>query len=129
MIRLCPGTLENVDEAPFGRLHVDGKLIVPAEDGPAKQRRKLSAVGAVFVSIVMDEKFQLADDIQLLGDGIPPGLEDDLLDAAEDAFASIPRPRRKDDAAVAETIRIAVRRAADQIWGKKPVCKVLVQRA
>jgi ribonuclease J len=41
----------------------------------------------------------------------------------------MPRPRRKDDAVVAETIRIAVRRAADQIWGKKPVCKVLVQRA
>jgi ribonuclease J len=129
MIRLCPGTLENVDEATFGRLHVDGKLIVPAEDGPAKQRRKLSAVGAVFVSLVLDEKLQLADDIQLLGDGLPPGLEDDLLDAAEDAFESMPKPRRKDAVAVAETIRIAVRRAADQIWGKKPVCKVLVQRA
>ncbi|HQY74900.1 MAG TPA: ribonuclease J, partial [Aestuariivirga sp.] len=129
MIRLCPGTLENVDEATFGRLHVDGKLIVPAEEGPAKQRRKLSAVGAVFVSLVLDEKLQLADDIQLLGDGLPPGLEDDLLDAAEDAFESMPKPRRKDAVAVAETIRIAVRRAADQIWGKKPVCKVLVQRA
>jgi ribonuclease J len=129
MTRLCPGSLENVDEAPFGRLHVDGKLIVPAEEGPAKQRRKLSAVGAVFVAIVLDERLQLADDIQLLGDGLPAGLEDDLLDAAEDAFESMPKPRRKDDAVVAETIRIAVRRAADQIWGKKPVCKVLVQRA
>ena len=102
---------------------------MPAEDGPAKQRRKLSAVGAVFVSLVLDEKLQLADDIQLLGDGLPPGLEDDLLDAAEDAFESMPKPRRKDAVAVDETIRIAVRRAADQIWGKKPVCKVLVQRA
>ena len=128
-MRLCPGPLENVDEAPFGRLHVDGKLIVPAEEGPAKQRRKLSAVGVVFVSISLDDKLQLADDIQLIGDGLPAGLEDDLLDAAEDAFESMPRPRRKDDAVVAETIRIAVRRAADQIWGKKPVCKVLVQRA
>ena len=77
----------------------------------------------------LDDKLHLADDIQLIGDGLPAGLEDDLLDAAEDAFESMPRPRRKDDAVVAETIRIAVRRAADQIWGKKPVCKVLVQRA
>ena len=129
MMRLCPGPLEIVDEAPTGRLHVDGKLIVPAEDGPAKHRRKLSAVGAAFVSLVLDDKFQLADDMQLVGDGLPAGLEDDLLEAAEDAFESMPRPRRKDDAVVAETIRIAVRRAADQIWGKKPVCKVLVQRA
>ncbi|MEP7173109.1 MAG: ribonuclease J, partial [Aestuariivirga sp.] len=80
MMRLCPGPLEVIDEAPTGRLHVDGKLIVPAEEGPAKQRRKLSAVGAAFVSIVLDDKFQLADDIQLLGDGLPAGLEDDLLD-------------------------------------------------
>jgi ribonuclease J len=128
-MRLCPGPLENYDEVAFGRLHVDGKLIVPAEEGPAKQRRKLSAVGVVFVSISLDDKLHLADDIQLIGDGLPAGLEDDLLDAAEGAFESIPKPRRRDDAVVAETIRIAVRRAADQIWGKKPVCKVLVQRA
>ena len=128
MMRLCPGSLENMDEATFGRLHVDGKLIVPVEDGPAKQRRKISAVGVAFVSITLDDKLHLADDIQLIGDGLPAGLEDDLLDAAEEAFESMPRPRRKDDAVVAETLRIAVRRAADQIWGKKPVCKVLVQR-
>ena len=128
-MRLCPGPLENNDEVSFGRLHVDGKLVVPAVDGPAKQRRKLSAVGVVLVSISLDDKLHLADDIQLIADGLPAGLEDDLLDAAEDAFESMPRPRRKDDAVVAETLRIAVRRAADQIWGKKPICKVLVQRA
>ncbi len=128
LMRLCPGPLENFDEVSCGRLHVDGKLIVPSEDGPAKQRRKISAVGMVFVSIALDEKHHLADDVQMTCDGLPAGLEADLLDAAEDAFESMPKPRRKDDAAVAETIRIAVRRAADLAWGKKPICKVLVQR-
>ncbi|HUR42794.1 MAG TPA: ribonuclease J, partial [Aestuariivirga sp.] len=42
--KLCPGPVQNVDEAHAGRLHVDGRLIVPAEDGPARQRRKLSFV-------------------------------------------------------------------------------------
>jgi ribonuclease J len=128
VMRLAPGPLEIYDKVSCGRLHVDGKLIVPAEDGPVKQRRKVSVVGMVFISIALDEKHQLADDLQITCDGLPAGLEVELLDAAEDAFETMPKPRRKDKGTVAETIRIAVRRCAEQIWGKKPICKVLVQR-
>ncbi len=126
IMRLAPGPLEDIDEAPCGRLHVDGRLIVPAEDGPAKQRRKLSFVGIIFVSVVIDSRAELAADIDLVADGIPAGLEDDLLEAAENAFGSTPKPRRRDANALAETIRTAVRRAADLMWGKKPIVKVSV---
>ena len=112
-----------------GRLHVDGKLIVPAEDGPARYRRKLSYVGVVFVSLALDDKMQLVADIELATDGLPEGLDEELLEAAEDAFESTPKPRRKDDEKLAEPIRTAIRRAADAAWGKKPVVKVQVLRA
>ncbi len=128
LARLCPGPAQIVDEAYAGRLHVDGRLIVPVEEGPARQRRKLSFVGAVFVSLALNAKHELAGGIQLLTDGIPAGLDDDLLRSAEQAFASIPKPRRKDDEQVSEPIRTAIRRAADATWGKKPVTKVLVAR-
>ncbi len=126
--RLCPGPIANIDEAAGGVLHVDGKLIVPALDGPAKQRRKLSVVGVIFVTAVIDESLQLADDLIILTDGLPKGIEDELEEAAERAFDSMPKPRRKDDAIVAETIRTNIRRQAEQIWGKKPICKVVVVR-
>ena len=126
--RLCPGPAQNVDEAPAGRLHVDGKLIVPAADGPARQRRKLSFAGIVFVSVAIDSHLELAADPQLVTDGLPAGLDGDLLEAAENAFDSMPKPRRKDDAQITETIRVSVRRTADQIWGKKPIVKVAVAR-
>ena len=128
LARLCPGPAQIVDEAYAGRLHVDGKLIVPVEEGPARQRRKLSFVGAVFVSLALNSKHELAGDIQLLTDGVPAGLDDDLLHAAEQAFASTPKPRRKDDEQVSEPVRTAIRRAADAQWGKKPVTKVMVVR-
>jgi ribonuclease J len=124
--RLAPGPLALIDEAPFGRLHVDGKLIVPSDDGPAKQRRKLSFVGIVFITMAVNSKQELAADIELLTDGLPMGLEDDLLEAAEHAFRSTPKPRRKDSNALAEVLRTSVRRAADSIWGKKPIVKVQV---
>lgn len=126
ILRLAPGPLAEIDEAPFGRLHVDGRLIVPGEDGPARQRRKLSAVGVVFVSVVLNAKGDLAAEMDLIADGVPTGLETDLLEAAERALASSPKPRRKDRAALAESIRTAIRRAADLAWGKKPVVKVTV---
>ena len=124
--RLAPGPLEHIDEAPCGRLHVDGRLIVPGEDGPAKQRRKLAFVGIVFVSVVVNGRQDLATDIEVIADGLPAGLEDDLLEAAEQAFGSTPKPRRKDVNQLSETIRTSVRRAADAIWGKKPIVKVSV---
>jgi len=126
IFRLAPGPLDDIDEAPFGRLHVDGRLIVPGEDGPAKQRRKLAYVGIIFVSVVIDSRAELAADIELITDGVPAGIEGDLMEAAEQAFGSTPKPRRKDVNQLAETIRTSVRRAADLIWGKKPIVKVSV---
>lgn len=128
VIRLCPGPVQIVDEAPSGRLHVDGKLIVPAVEGPAKFRRKLSFVGIVVASLVIDHKGSLVSDIEIVADGLPAGLEERLRDAAEEAFDSMPRPRRASDETVSETVRTAIRRAADAEWGKKPVCRVLVHR-
>lgn len=126
--RLCPGHPEIIDEAPGGRLHLDGKLIVDSVDGPAKFRRKLAFAGIVFMTVVVNDKGELADDIVLLADGIPDGLEEDLAEAAEKAFENMPRGKRKDDGTVEEALRIAVRRECDGIWGKKPVCKVVVVR-
>ena len=126
IFRLAPGPLDDIDEAPFGRLHVDGRLIVPGEDGPAKQRRKLAYVGIIFVSVVIDSRAELAADIELITDGVPAGIEGDLMEAAEQSFGSTPKPRRKDVNQLAETIRTSVRRAADLIWGKKPIVKVSV---
>lgn len=128
LIRLCPGPAQIVDEAPAGRLHVDGKLIVPAIEGPAKFRRKLSFVGIVVASLVIDQKGTLAADIELVADGLPADLGEKLRDVAEEAFESLPRPRRQNDETITETVRTAIRRAADAEWGKKPICRVLLHR-
>lgn len=128
LIRLCPGPVQVVDEAPSGRLHVDGKLIVPALEGPAKYRRKLSFVGIVVASLVVDRKGALISDIEIIADGLPAGLEERLRDAAGTAFDSLPKPRRASDDTLTETLRTAIRRAADAEWGKKPICRILLHR-
>jgi ribonuclease J len=126
--RLLPGPHGIVDEAHSGVLHVDGKLIVSGDDGPAKQRRKLSYVGIIVAVVLVGDDLKLAEDVELILDGVPEGIEDELMIAAEKGYDSMPKPRRKDDGHVEETIRMSIRRAAEMIWGKKPVVKVIVVR-
>jgi ribonuclease J len=126
--RLAPGHVAIIDEVHSGVLHVDGKLIVPGLDGPARQRRKLSIVGMVIATVLIDEHHNLADDISLILDGVPESLNEELAEAAEQAFDSMSKPRRKDDEKVEETVRIRIRREAENLWGKKPVVKVIAVR-
>ncbi len=126
--RLAPGPSAIVDEVHSGVLHVDGNMIVPGIDGPAKQRRKLSYVGIVFVVVVVDKQMELADDIELVLDGVPERLGDDLAEAAERAFGGLPKPRRKLDEKVEDAVRTGIRREAERQWGKKPICSVVVVR-
>jgi ribonuclease J len=134
VLRLAPGPAEVVSQVPTGRLHVDGRLVVPAIDGPARMRRKLSFVGVVFVSLAFDAGGDLILDPLIKTEGLPPLDEEGLpfagflLAVVEQALNSLPRPRRRDDEAVIELIRQTVRRAADTMWGKKPVCHVVVHR-
>lgn len=134
MLRLAPGPRAVIDEVHAARLHVDGNLLVPAFDGPARARRKLSFVGIVFVSVGLDDKGNLVADPIVLHEGLPEhdaegtAFAEVFLDVAEQALNSMPRARRKDDNLVRETIRTSVRRAAEALWGKKPRCQVAIHR-
>lgn len=132
MLRLAPGPAEIIDEAPHGRWYKDGKLIGTYDSVGISERRKLSFAGHVAVSFVLDEKFNIAGDPDLECFGLPEedadgeDMGDLLFDAAIGAFESIPRARRKDPELVREAIRRAVRSAAEDAWGKKPITTVFV---
>jgi ribonuclease J len=134
VLRLAPGKAEIVDEAPIGRIYKDGKLIGDEEEIGMVERRKLAYVGHVAVSILLDREHKLLDEPDLVTFGLPEEdgqgelMEDILLDAAVEAVESIPRVRRKDVELVRESARRAVRAAANQTWGKKPVVTVFVNR-
>ncbi len=134
MLRLAPGKAEIIDEAPVGRLYKDGKLIGDEEEIGMVERRKLAYVGHVAVSVLLDREHKMLDEPDLVAFGLPEEdrqgelMEDILLDAAIEAIDSIPRVRRKDIETVRETVRRAVRAAANEAWGKKPVVTVFVNR-
>lgn len=134
MLRLAPGPATIIDQVPFGRLYKDGRLVGSEQAMGIRDRRKLSFAGHVAVNVVLDDRYELAGDPDLVAIGVAEAdgrgdtLEDLMLDAAIGAVDSIPRQRRKDLDLVQEAVRRAVRGAANEAWGKKPVVTVFVTR-
>lgn len=134
MLRLAPGVAEIIDQVPFGRLFKDGRLVGSDESMGIRERRKLSFAGHVAVNVVLDDRYELAGDPDLVAIGVAENdkhgepIEELMIDAAMGAVDSIPRQRRKDLDLVQEAVRRAVRGAANEAWGKKPLVTVFVTR-
>ncbi|MEP9366924.1 ribonuclease J [Xanthobacter sp. VNH20] len=130
VIRLAPGPAERVDDIPFGRLYKDGRLLVSDTASTIPERRRLGFVGVVSVALAVDQKGALVGEPALELTGIPERGEGgiDMLDHVFDTVVAtmngLPRARRRDPDALAETIERAVRAAVNGLWGKKPVCHV-----
>lgn len=131
IVRLAPNAAV-IDDAPVGRLYRDGRLIVPEEEGPVRERRKLSFVGIVAVAVTLSRKGEVLGEPQAVIDGVPhetadgEPMEEVILDAIDGTLRSIPAPRRKEAEMVREAVRRAVRSAVFEHWGKKPIVKVLM---
>lgn len=131
LLRLSPDA-RIIDEVPAGRLYKDGSLLIEADSRTVADRKRLSFAGAVSVALALTVKGEMVDDPSVDLIGIPERDRDGGLfyDAVYDAvlatFDSMPRKRRGDPDAVAESIRRAVRAAINDRWGKKPMCHVHV---
>lgn len=134
VLRLAPGPAEVIDQAPFGRVYKDGKLVGDIEEMGIADRKKLAYVGHVAVSILLDSRFDFLGDPEVVPFGLPEfddegeSMEDTLYDAVLGAVESIPRSRRKDLETVREAVRRAVRSTANEAWGKKPVVTVFLTK-
>lgn len=134
VLRIAPGPAEVIDQVAHGRIFKDGKLIGDLDEMGIGDRRKLSYVGHVSVNVLLDSRFDFIGDPDVVAFGLPEfdeegeDMEDTLYDAVLGAVESIPRARRKDLEMVREAIRRAVRSAANEAWGKKPVVTVFVNK-
>ena len=132
LVRLAPDGPDIVDEVPSGRLYKDGSLLISAESRTVAARRRLSFAGIVTVALALSEKGLLMADpeVELIGlpetDAGGASMTEIAHDAVEEAFEALPKPRRLDPDAVAETVRRAVRGAIAERWNKKPICHVHV---
>jgi ribonuclease J len=98
------------------------------------ERRRLSFAGHVSVSVILDKSNELLVDPQVSCLGIPAtdhndnDMEDIIYDAVVSAVESMPRGRRKDLDLIEDSVTRAVRGTVRNIWGKKPIVTVMVDK-
>jgi ribonuclease J len=132
LVRLGPGDPAVIEELPSGRLYKDGSILEDSKSRAVVERRRLAFAGCAIVAIAVTDKGELADDPAVDLIGIPENntagepLDDLVFDVVVSTIEGLPRARKRDPDAMAESVRRAVRAALSEQWGKKPLCYVHV---
>jgi len=132
IIEISSAGLKLIDEAPVGRLALDGTEVINVGDPSIIDRRRASANGFVTVSLVFDDDGALAAEPAFAIMGLPRSHDDafydGLVDAVEAALDRMKAADRRGDSMVEETTRIAVRRYCRTEIGKNPGVASLITR-
>ena len=133
VVKLAPGPAAVIGEVPTGRLVVDGKRLLPAAGQALASRRRMTFNGIALATLVVDAAGDLRVPAQVTVQGVGEEAEDAALTeelgqrVAEAIEALAPRERR-DDGALREAARLAVRRSLRAQHGKKPMIEVHLVR-
>ena len=132
LVKLGPGDPGIIDELPSGRIYKDGNLLEDSKSRAVVERRRMGFAGCAFVAIALTDKGELADDPEVDLVGIPEKnaagevIDELVFDAVVSTVENLPRARRRDADATAESVRRTVRAVINEQWGKKPICLVHV---
>jgi ribonuclease J len=132
LVSLTPNGPQVIERVPTGRLAYDGRRIHPIGASLFKARRKMAHNGSALITVVVDGKGRLDGDPIISLTGLLNPEDDDFFDEIVDSVVAsiegLGRRERKDDDAVAEIARQALRRTTNRLFAKKPVTEVHVVR-
>jgi ribonuclease J len=131
ILQLFPGRPEVVDSAPVGRLALDGNRVVPLQGGVMAARRRMLQNGVVVGSLAVDNAGKVMGRPRVSAPGLfePEDPETDRVSREfGQAVADLPAPLRRDDAALLDAAKAALRRSLGKRLGKRPMVDVHLLR-
>jgi len=132
LVKLGPGDSAVIDELPSGRIFKDGAILESEKSRAVTERRRLGFAGCAMVALAINSKGDLLDDPAVDLIGIPEKnssgqlLDDIVYDIVLEVVENLPKARKRDPDAMAESVRRAVRSTLAEHWGKKTICYVQV---
>lgn len=132
VLRLAPGPGEVIDDVPSGRMYRDGQILVDANSTTMSERRKLAFAGVVSVALAIGERGEILGEPEVELSGLPEftrgnePMETFVTDAVYECLDSLPKHKRRDVDAIEEAVSRAIRGQVNSVWGKKPLCHVMV---
>jgi ribonuclease J len=131
ILSLAPGPAQVLDSAPVGRLVLDGNRLTPFGGDVMTARRRMSFNGMVLASVAVDANGRVRGEPRLSAPGLfdndDPELSD-MTSAFADSIHDLPASLRRDDAALVDAARAALRRALGRRLPKRPLVDVHLLR-
>jgi ribonuclease J len=131
MLSLAPGRPEVVDSAPVGRLVADGNRLVPLTGTVMGARRRMLFNGVAIASFAVDEAGKLRGAARISAPGLLDAEDPEMVKIAAElsaAIADLPAPLRRDDTALLDAAKAALRRALGKRLQKRPLVDVHLLR-
>jgi ribonuclease J len=127
ILTLSPGRPAITDSAPVGRLVLDGTRLVPLKGEVMSARRRMLFNGIVVASVAVDQAGNLRGRPKVSAPGLLDP-EDPETDRVADDFAGqledLPNSLRRDDSALLDAAKSALRRTLGRKLGKRPMVDV-----
>ncbi|KAF0185438.1 MAG: beta-lactamase domain-containing protein [Hyphomonadaceae bacterium] len=133
MVLIAPNGPAIIDEVPNGRLYVDGNAILSQDAETISERHRIAENGFIIVSLSIDVKGKIVagPDVRSRGIAEKNGKALDksletLADLAQEAVMNLKAKQRLDEEYCEDKIMRSVRKAAFNMFKKKPMVEVFV---
>ncbi len=133
LLRITEDGVERLGEVRVGRLGLDGGRLVPLDSQHVRARRRLSEQGVVTASVLLNDRGRPLAEPRVSSHGIVA--EDEVADLASElaargshALGRLNTLQRRDDSAVEDAVRTAMRRHVRGNYGRRPLVEVHVMR-
>jgi ribonuclease J len=131
LLRLAPGKPEVVEGVPTGRLALDGDRLLPLAGGVLAARKRMLFNGVVVASLAVDGVGRVIGVPQVSAPGLFDAADGEPAQLAADlarAVGELPGPLKREDDALREAARSALRKAVGRRLRKRPNVEVHLLR-
>jgi len=134
IIRLAPGEPEVVDKVTWGRVYLDGKILIDNDSKVLKDRRNIAANGYMEITVLISKNGQLKNNPIITLKGIPLNEEDeseieyDLEDIVMDTCKTFNLNNSKQEKNFIDTLKGNCRKLINDKSGKKPLVNINLVR-
>ena len=134
IIRLAPGEPQVVDKVTWGRVYLDGKVLIDNDSHVLKERRSMAANGYVEITVLISKNGQIKNNPIITLKGIPLIQEDeseieyDLEDVVMDTCKNFNLNNSKQEKNLIDTLKGNCRKLINDKSGKKPLVNINLVR-
>ena len=134
IIRLAPGEPEVVDKVTWGRVYLDGKILIDNDSKVLKDRRNIAANGYMEITVLISKNGQLKNNPIITLKGIPLNeydeseIEYDLEDIVMDTCKTFNLNNSKQEKNLIDTLKGNCRKLINDKSGKKPLVNINLVR-